>query len=397
MLGRYALTGTLAGGVLAGLLAAVAVAVSPTGTEVARNQVPPAAVTQPGAASTTMVPRSPARLAWFYKPPQLREDADVVLNDFDVFILTRGDEAFLKTLRAKKPRAKVLQYFLLNQIIKPADGRPEQRNNAAYMPGDFARISSEHPDWFLRDQNGSPVVEGGKYYRMDPGNEEWRTFWITRVQAANSRWDGVFLDNLDLSLAGLQRDGVWLPSYPTDEIYTATLAEFLGRIHNEVSEPVNKPLYANLVNPSRDHDGTRLYLPNLDGAMDEGWALGWGRGHISTSAWARHLARVDDLLANGKRVILVAQGDRWDLERQAFAYGSYLLVAGPRVSFRYTRSGSYGHPWIFDNYEMPLGAPQGPRFRLPTGDFRRQFSNGCVTVYPQARHADITTGSCPTG
>jgi hypothetical protein len=42
--------------------------------------------------------------------------------------------------------------------------------------------------------------------------------------------------------------------------------------------------------------------------------------------------------AMGKTVILVAQGDQYDQQRQEFALGSYLLVSDGLAYFRYTNT-----------------------------------------------------------
>lgn len=338
--------------------------------------------------------RSPARLSWFYKPPRSQSDQQVVVSEFDSFILTRGDEQFMSQVRRTRPGVRILQYFLLSQIIKPGAGEVEQRNNAAYLPGDFDRLWSQHPDWFLRDTNGDAIVEGGKYYRMDPGNDGWRSFWIERVKAANARWDGVFADNLDLSLIGFERKGIELARYPDDASYTDALAGFVGRIHQELSAATGKPFVPNLVHGSRNRDARNKYLDNIDGAMEEAWAVGWRSAYLSPDAWAAHLARVDLLQSRDKIVILVSQGDQSDDARQRFAYASYLLVAGPGVSFRYTHTGSYGQPWLYDTYDIPLGAPLGPRYRLADGTVRRDFAAGCVTVNASRRESVISQGDC---
>lgn len=331
----------------------------------------------------------PARLAWFYKPPKSDYTTTVVRN-FDTFVLSKGDESFRDRLRSGRSWVRVRQYFLLSQILKPASGQVEQRNQAAYMPGDFERLWRDHRDWFLKKADGSPVVEGS-YYRMDPGSAGWRSFWISRVSAANPGWDGVFTDNTDLSLCGLDRAGIKLAKYTTDAAYTDAIAGFLKAIHDQYHATTGKPVVSNLVNGCTGRDARAKYHPYIQGYMDEGWGVDWGSGYWSATRWRQQVDRAAKQAALGKQVILVSQGARTATARQRFAFASYLLVAGPRISFRYTNareSGSYREAWMYDNYNARLGTPLGIRYQTG-GGWRRNFTHGYVLVNPTTHASKI--------
>jgi len=332
-----------------------------------------------------------ARLAWFYKPPQGDEDEEVVLSAFDTFVLARGDEDFKARVQAERPDVEVLQYFLLSQILEPEDGQPEQRNNAAYLPGDFAELLEAHPDWFLRDADGEPIVEGGKYYRMDPGSQGWRDFWLQRVLAANDGWDGLFIDNADLSLCGFQDQGIDVPAYPDDASYLAAVRTFLQQVRTAYHEATGKPIVANMVNECSDPGARRQLYPSVQGVMTERFAVGWGDDYLDPAEWSQQLARIRDEVRAGLQVVLVAQGEQGDEDRQRFAFASYLLVAAPDVSFRYAWArldDGYREPWLYDDYDSRLGAPRGEAVEVD-GVWRRTFENGTVTVDPQKRSARI--------
>jgi hypothetical protein len=367
-----------------GLLILSAALVAPGPIQSALSQEP---AMEPASTSVGAVT---ARLAWFYKPPR-SASADVVVREFDTFVLSRGDESFRDRVRAARPSVRVRQYFLLSQIIKPDAGEAEGRNQAAYLPGDFERLWRDHRDWFLLRADGSPVVEGGKYYRMDPGSAGWRSFWISRVSAANPGWDGVFTDNTDLSLCGFERYGIRLQKYATDAAYTDAIAGFLRQIHDRFHVATGKPVVSNLVNGCSGRDARAKYLPWIQGSMDEGWAVDWGSGYLSTTRWRLDLYRAARQAASGKQVILVSQGSRTDYARQRFAFASYLLIADPRISFRYSyarQDGAYREPWLYDNYRARLGSPKGPRYEVANG-WRRNFTHGHVIVNPSAHTARI--------
>jgi hypothetical protein len=338
----------------------------------------------------------PTRLAWFYKPPINSSDEPSVLANFDYYVLTKGDETFLSKVRASRPEATVLQYFLLSQIVKPASGGVEYRNNAAYTPGDFDNLWTNHNDWFLKDINGNAIVEGGKFYRMDPGNPEWQKFWVDRVLAANTAWDGVFTDNLDLSLCAFERAGITVAKYGSDAAYTDALQSFMKYIYERITVGAGKPVSSNLVNGCSGRDNREKYFPYLSGGMDEAWAVDWSTGYVSASTWTADLASVDRFAGQlGRQMILVSQGSSTDTARQQFAFASYLLVSGKNVVYRYSnaaQSDAYKVPWLFQNYKAQLGAPQGARYTQSDGSVRRDFANGYVVVNPSARTSSIVVG-----
>lgn len=333
----------------------------------------------------------PTRLAWFYKPPALADEA-VVLAEFDTFVLTKGDEEFRARVREARPDARVLQYVLFDQIVKPDEGGVEWRNNAAYEPGDFERLLREHPDWFLRDAAGDPVVEGGRYYRMDPGSAGWRAFWVERVLAANDDWDGVFADNLDVSLCAYDGDDLRFPQYPTDASYTDALLGFVQYAHERITIAAGKPLEANLVGSCAGRDLGEKYDAYLDGAMVEAFGVDWD-GYLDAAEWQQQLASVDRFVAGGdRRMILVSQGEAEDAARRQFAFASYLLVSGPTVSWRYASADSYEVPFPLDGLAVELGSPVGERVVQDDGSVRRDFTNGSVVVNPVTRTASIEVG-----
>lgn len=322
------------------------------------------------------------QLAWFSKPP-LDGDLQSLVENYDLLILTQKDEAVLDTLRALGYSKSIPQYFRLDAINAPGSCTDEPPGNqVAYMAGDFCMISAQHPDWFLLDSRGQRIFEDTGYYLMDPGNAEWRQFWLERVEMSQTQngWFGVFLDNVDASLGRVQKHGAIPLRYPNDEAYQAAVEGFLKYIYEAYFHPLGRPLYANIVS-NRGFDVWYSYLNYLDGAMDEGWALDWGDGYFSKSAWEDHLTRAEITQEDGKIALLVSPGDHQALLRQQFALGSYLLVNHGRAYFRYSNSSAYRENWLFPNYYYDLGVPMGVRYQ--DGDlWRRDFTQGSVIVDP---------------
>lgn len=343
----------------------------------------------------------PVQKAWFYKPPN-DGNLRLVANEFDFFILSKGDEPErdqLLALGAKKP---ILQYVRFDAIMDPGScTRKPWQNNVAFLPGDFCQISTEHPDWFLLDQNGQRIVDpfsGENFVMMDPGNPGWRAFFLGRIrqtQDADKSWGGIFLDNVEVTTARLEKKQRALAAYPDEAHYQAAVQGFLQYLRTSYFQPTGRLLFANLIARKDEADWTK-YLTYLDGAMHEGWAIDWPKGYRSVGTWEQQMTLAEETQAMGKFIILVSQGNRDDLELQKFAFASYLLINQGRAAFRYANSQSYAEAWLYDDYKLNLGQALGPRYRDGEA-WRRDFTNGSVLVNPQTHEAQIKIGSETTG
>jgi len=336
---------------------------------------------------------TPIQKAWFYKPPSDGNLA-LVASDFNFFIMSKGDEPErdrLLALGAKKP---ILQYIRFEAIMDPGDcKRKPWQNNAAYLPGDFCRISAEHPDWFLLDQNGQRIIDeygNENFVMMDPGNPGWRAFFLERIrdtQDADKNWGGVFLDNVEVTSSRREKDKEIPAAYPDESSYQAAVQGFLQYLYTGYFHPSGRLLFANLVARRDDADWTK-YLTYLDGVMHEGWSIDWPNGYRSATTWEKQMNLAEQTQTMGKFIVLVSQGTKDNLELQKFSFASYLLVNQGRAAFRYANSQYYDEAWLYDNYTLQLGQAQGNRYRQ--GDaWRRDFSNGFVIVNPETHEVQI--------
>ncbi len=100
------------------------------------------------------------------------------------------------------------------------------------------------------------------------------------------------------------------------------------------------------------------------------------------------MSLVENALGEGKRLVLVSQGGKSDLQLQRFALGSYLLITNGNASFRYANADSYLQAWVYADYDLKLGNPLGPRY-LDGNAWRRDFENGYVRVNPLTGKAVI--------
>lgn len=361
----------------------------PTLTPTPTQEITPSPSPSP---SPTPEPPFEIRLVWFYKPPA-DDNLLQLAQRFGFFILTKGDEEERDQLIALGARRPILQYLRSEVIQDPGScTRQPWRNQVAYLPGDFCRISEEHPDWFLLDQKGRRIVNpygGEDFVMMDPGNPGWRAFFLERVRQsqADPAWDGVFLDNVEVTMSFREQRDEIPALYPDLASFQAANLSFLAYLRNGYFQPENKLLYANLV-ARGDESYWDDFLAYLDGAMIEGWVLDWRNGYRSVKTWETQLRLAEEVQNASKFIILISQGTRDNEDLQSFALASFLLVNQGRAVFRYANSSVYREVWLYENYALDLGQPLGPRYR--DGDaWRRDFSNGSVMVNPDTHDVEI--------
>jgi hypothetical protein len=374
------------------LLVVLSVYIPPTSGEVAApaQSSPTASPTFSfSSIAADQYPFQKVRLAWFYKPPE-EHLLPFIAENFDVFILTHKDEAERDALKSLGVKAPILLYLQLLEIKDPGSctERP-QGNQVAYRVGDFCQISEQHPDWFLLDRNGNRIGDNESVY-MDPGHPEYRAFWLERARALQEQynWDGFFIDNLEASLSKMTAQGIVPSKYPDDESYQAAIEGFLQYLRANYFEPREQPVLANIIS-LKDWDVWLHYQQYLDGAMIEAFAVDWNDDYRSTSDWERQMRAIDEALARGKKMILVAQANELDPNRQQFAFASYLLIANDNTSFRYADGSSgYRKVVLYENYNLEFGQPLGPRYKDGSA-WRRDFTNGYVLVDPEKKRVEI--------
>ena len=329
------------------------------------------------------------QLAWFYKPPE-KESLPILAENYDIFVLTHKDEGQRDTLKSLGVKSPILVYLQFVEIKDPGScTEGPQGNQVAYEVGDFCEISENHPDWFLLDQNGNRIVYNNNTYYMDPGNAEYRAFWLQRAKALQEQydWDGVFIDNVEVSLNKLENMEIALAKYPDDASYQAAIESFLKYVYENHFEPSGLPVLANIISVD-DWDVWLRYLQYLDGAMIEAFAVDWSNGYRSSTDWKEQLSAVEQALAQNKQIILVSQSGQARPKHQQFSLASYLLVADRNAYFRYADSDNYREVALYENYSLDLGTALGPRYK--DGSFwRRDFTNGSVLVDPNTHSSEI--------
>jgi len=332
------------------------------------------------------------RLAWFTNIPR-EEDMFRVIEWFDLYIFHQGNEKDRELMVALGARGPILQYILFESIEAPDSCTAKPKlNQAAYLPGDYCNISEQHPDWFLLDAEGQRIlVQDGdtNLYLMDPGNSGWRSFFLDRIKKiqAEPNWDGVFLDNVPVTLAFREQSGHLPAAYPDDTSYQAAVQGFLKYLYENYFHPNKKLVFANLVSRKDDADWVSQ-LNYLDGAMHEGWAIDWPDGYRSADTWEKQMALAEQTQEMGKTIVMVSHGTQEDKALQNFAFASYLLINHGSAFFRYANSDDYADIWLYENYTYDLGEPMGARYQDGQA-WRRDFTRGNVFVNPETHQVEI--------
>lgn len=339
------------------------------------------------------------QLSYFYKPPDTPDEQAMVIAQFDVIILTRRDEKFRDQILTYTDK-EVLQYLRFERIHDPcklAQNVDQQcgcdedpfANNVGWEPFDICHLRDDHPDWFLRDENGDLVYIDDTVF-MDIGNRDWQEFYLLRVRQSQEKegWHGVFLDNVRGGIEHFERIDVTIPKYPDDASYIEANMDFLEFLYTSYFAPNDIPVYANLRSMSLDDNETWLqYLQYLDGAMDEFWAMDWGPGYYSVDEWELGLERALLTQAASDHFIAVTHGTADESQRQTFAFASYLLITQGNASFRYADDG-YNEVLVYDNYFYELGQPLGNAYE-DDGIWKREFDHATVIVNPETHEAEI--------
>lgn len=290
--------------------------------------------------------RPQPRLAYFYKPPVDGTTAAYLANHAQLIILTHADEPYLAALRRAGYRGPILQYIAANEVEGPGPYAGHRARCDAHYPtyertvadtvGMFCAQIHGHEDWFLHNRAGERLwtrhqSANGVWrtvYAMNPGSRGWRRFLIQRLRRYRQLgYDGFFLDNLDLSRAGLllqPADRGGLAEYGNDAQFASAMLGYLKAVRRAFA---GVPLWANLTHDPNRAGGWQPYLRELDGVMVEDFALGWRGDGLSPAARAAQMANCRAALEAGKGLLVVVQGQDNEPQRRAQGEEAWKMLA----------------------------------------------------------------------
>ncbi len=131
----------------------------------------------------------------------------------------------------------------------------------------------------------------------------------------------------------------------------------------------------------------------LDGGMFEAFATGYSSTGMTATKWNNNLLQAEAVLASGKGILAVTQGDSGDLARETFGLASYLLVTDNRQTYYRHTTGSYTEWEQYANFSVALGPPKGKREAVGS-TWRRNFECGYVVVDPTLLTGQIVPTTC---
>ncbi|WP_161668739.1 putative glycoside hydrolase [Kallotenue papyrolyticum] len=355
-------------------------------------------------------------LGYHYKPPTDGTSAETIAQQARFIILTKNDEDFRDQLRRHGYKGPILQYIRGSE----AEGPPTQpntptchsnvrplANQVADQRDDFCTLLHPHEDWFLHNGQGERLYQGERrFYHMNPASEGWRAFVLERLklrmfgdeETPPLGYDGIFFDNVELNLNKARflltnSDGT-VQEFQSDQDFREAWRGWLEYMRQGLGPGI--PIWANLIGSRYLPDEWNLYLPYLDGVMNEAFATGYRRA-LSPQAYRHELEQAEYALAHGKGVYAVGQGSQNDTARQTFALASFLLIAQPYAPnyFRYSSAQEgYLSWWDYPNQHLQIGVPLGARYATKHG-WRRDFTNGYVEVDLIAQKGKINLHPLP--
>lgn len=358
-------------------------------------------------------------LAYFYKPPvavlgaAAPQPAAFLARHYQLIILTHADEDFRDELRQRGYPGPLLQYIAPNEAEGPGpyansharcDVRyPTYQRTVVDQVGAFCRDVHPHEDWFLHDGRSRRLYDryqsaNGVWrtsYDMNPASNGWRDYLIHRLRQYQAMgWrDGFFLDNVDLTRTRFLRQakGEGLREFADDAAWRRAERGLLDAVRRAFPR---QPLWANFTYDPLTAASWGEYLPAVDGVMVEDFALGWRRSPLAAAERLQQWQRVLAAHAQGKSLLLVAQGGREDCARLQFTFALASTLAdgreraggGAPVFYRYNDAftDDYRQIWWQPEYEAPLPAPRAAA-RTAQGRVRRDYAQGDLQL-------DLATG-----
>ncbi len=236
--------------------------------------------------------------------------------------------------------------------------------------------------------------EGGspEWWHMNPGSSVFRSYVGTKAVenyadfktggltniGTNGFSKGIFLDNAWSNVNTARNDAggplnEYADSPASDAQWQSDVSAMLTGIKNGIhSYNSLGELWGNAGGISQNEDA---YLSVMDGFMFETWVTNFDGDALLTQAQVEsNMSQVDAIVAAGKSALLVPQGNAaTDHALMQYSHAAYLLVAAPKVYFRFQNAADYRRFWDFPEYDFNIGTPLESRVLLPS---RRMFSGG---------------------
>lgn len=268
--------------------------------------------------------------------------------------------------------------------------------------------SVDHPDWLLREADGTPVyipfgcANGCPQFAADLGNQEFVDAWIADAQEVVAKgYMGLYIDDVNLNwrFGDVNGDEVAPINPRTGEPLQQSewrryTVEFLERVRAEFPDIEiwhNVIWYADT--PDFTNGMVRRQIQSADvihlerGMNDPGLVGGSGRFGMET--FMRYIDRVHDL----ERSVALLDTHATTIDEQVFNIAGYLLVNNG-TDYVSTEDWDLLAPGAaLPEFTIDIGSALGDRVVGPDGVISREFTEGLVLMnQPRRDPATVDLG-----
>jgi hypothetical protein len=307
---------------------------------------------------------------------------------YRMIVLQSTDAAIVPALRAANPMLKIYVYqdgFL---------GRSADPTGLTAC-SDYGSISANHPDWFLKDQNGNRIMAKSYpgNYLMDVGNPAYQQVCAAHAVALAKAdgFDGIFFDGVTAWAGWAVQSGLNMPQYPTPASWQAAMYSYLQTISSRVH--ANGLLtIANIGGASITPGLWQKWSALVDGSEEESFTDGGSGVGGSLWNWKAQLANAAWSEANGKYTLLHSF-NRTEAGN-TFGLATMLLVGAGHDTYSTSNANYTNSETWYPEYTTAeqLGAPAGAYKQLTNGVYQRVFAGGVVLVNPGKTVAQFSLG-----
>ena len=296
---------------------------------------------------------------------------------------------FLQRVRRAGWRKPILEYFDTAFAMGPASARKDRcprgfegySTSVTWRRDDFCNVVNPNESWFLHNGSGQRIIreidDSASFYLMNPASPGWRAFVQAKIRQAPKHFhmDGIFLDDVwETAIRPRSREDTSDGTCRECGSDARWRKGYLGFLRAVKKAAGKRPVWIN-------SDNSSTFVRAVDGGMIENMGASWGTSFMPQSEVESRWRDIDRNVAARKAVLLVGQGNsKTDGERMRFAHAVYLMVAGPRVSFRFHNAADYRSFWDYPEYRLRLGPSKGPRRRVGRSVWRRNFASGTSVV-----------------
>jgi hypothetical protein len=301
-------------------------------------------------------------------------------NRYQVIALQYTDAALVPMLHAANPGLKILLY---QDALLGRSGDPLGWTACS----DYPDVAANHPDWFLKDQNGNRI-EDASYptnYVMDVGNPAYQQACLAHAtqMAKQKAFDGIYFDDVTANVTWTFPAGITSPQYPTPSSWQAAMQSMItyaaGQAHAQ-----GLLLLGNIGGAVTTPGLWEQWNAPMDGAEEQQWNDTNTPLAQQIRDWPARLAEVTASEARNK--LLVLQSYATTEAGNTFGLASMMLAANGHTSYSTSNANLTSDEAWYPEYDtaQQLGAPAGGYKTLANGVYERAFSNGIVLVNPSA-------------